>query len=421
MVLKILKISVKVALVLIALFVFALYLKFLFKPYCLKLGYTLCAAIGEDFFALYQATYNFFHNIFIYGESASINLVTPYFMTFKYFPISPLIIGWPFLLFFSGAESAYHGYLMFVILFYLFGLYGMYLMAKKFKIDGLTKTLIFVLWLTFFPILSDLRMGQYNLISSLFFLLALVFLVFSKKIVSVLSWLISLAFKPIALLNIFYYFKTKNRIAIWGFIICFIIFTGGYLLYYQLYYPSAIGDFFHVILISGNRGGWEIHYPDNFSLNTFFGELFYDTSKILFSLISKLYVVLLFLVFLVISLKIKLRREVKTDLYYSLYAFATMIMYHKEVWESWLACWVVIVAILLILADNYREKIFLFLNGLILGTPSLFYFYELNRSNLWRLLLISEKAVPQLLIYGYLIYRLCVLIREQSAGLNPQL
>jgi hypothetical protein len=411
----------KVLLILTALFVLAFYLNFLFRPYCLKLGYTLCAAIGEDFFALYQATYNFFHNIFIYGEYANLNLVTPYFMPFKYFPISPLVIGWPFLITSLNVEIAYKFYLWFVIAFYCLGFWGIYLMAKKFKTDGLTKILAFFLWFTFFPILSDLRMGQYNLISSLFFLFSLVFLVYSKNILSAFSWIISLAFKPISLLNIIYYLKARNKIAIWGFIICFVIFTGGYLLYYQLYYPSAIGDFIRTIFISGNRVGWEIHYPDNFSLNTFLGELFYDKSKILFSLISKLYVVLLFLVFLVISLKIKLRREVKTDLYYSLYAFATMIMYHKEVWESWLSCWVAIVAILLILADNYREKIFVFLNGLILGTPSLFYFYELNRSNLWRLLLISEKAVPQLLIYGYLIYRLCVLIREQSTGLNPQL
>lgn len=170
---KLIKQFSKILLILIAIVVFFFYLKFLFKPYCFKLGYTLCAAIGEDFFALYQATYNFFHNIFIYGESASINLVTPYFMIFKYFPISPLLIGWPFLIFFSGAESAYHGYLIFVILFYLFGFYSIYLIAKKFKTDNLTKVLTFFLWFTFFPILSDLRMGQYNLISSLFLLFSL--------------------------------------------------------------------------------------------------------------------------------------------------------------------------------------------------------------------------------------------------------
>ena len=423
MIFKLIKQFSKILLILIAIVIFFFYLKFLFKPYCFKLGYTLCAAIGEDFFALYQATYNFFHNIFIYGESASINLVTPYFMIFKYFPISPLLIGWPFLIFFSGAESAYHGYLIFVILFYLFGFYSIYLIAKKFKTDNLTKVLTFFLWFTFFPILSDLRMGQYNLISSFFFLFSLFFLVFSKNILSALSWITSLLFKPIALLNFWYYLKTKNKIAIWGFIICFIIFTTGYLLYHHLYYSPAISNFIHTIFIGGNREGWEIHYPDNFSLNTFLGELFYDKSKILFSLISKLYVVLLFLVFLVISLKLKLKKEIKTDLYYSLYAFATMIMYHKEVWESWLSCWAVIVAILLILADNYKEKIFVFLNGLILGTPSLFYFYELNHSNLWRFLLISEKSIPQLLIYSYLIYKICIIIRQdfQLKAKNPAL
>jgi len=410
----------KVLLILIVIVVFVFYLKFLFKPYCLKLGYTLCAAIGEDFFALYQATYNFFHNIFIYGEHANLNLVTPYFMPFKYFPISPLIIGWLFLIFFPKAESAYHGYLVFVILFYFLGFWSIYLIAKKFKTDNLTKILAFFLWFTFFPILADLRMGQYNLISSLFFLFSLIFLVFSKEILSALMWLISLIFKPIALLNIFYYLKTRNKIAILGFIILFMVFTGGYLLYYQLYYSSAIRDFIHLILLGGNRVGWQIHYPDNFSVNTLLGELFYDKSRILFSLISKTYVFLLFLLFCVISFKITLKKDIKIDLYYSLYAFATMIMYHKEVWESWLSCWVIIVAVLLILAANYKEKIFIFLNGSILGTPSLFYFYEMNKTNLLRCLVISGKVIPQLLIYSYLVYKLYALIREQSVKLNSK-
>ena len=409
----------KVLLILIAIVVFAFYLKFLFKPFCLKLGYTLCAAIGEDFFALYQATYNFFHNIFIYGEPAQINVVTPYFMTFKYFPISPPLIGWPFLIASFDAEIAYKFYLGFNIGFYLLGFYGVYLIAKKFKTDNLTKTLVFFLWFTFFPILSDLRMGQYNLISSIFFLFSLIFIIFLRRNWSALSWIVALAFKPISLLNIVYYLKTKNKIAIWGFIICFVIFTGGYLFYHSIYYPKAVNDFLN-IFVSGNRGGWQIHYPDNFSVNAFLAEFLYDKSRWLFSLISKVYLLVLGGTFFWISYKIQFKGDIKIDLYYSLYAFTTLIMFHKEVWESWLSCWVVIVAILLISADNYREKIFVFLNGLILGTPSLFYFYELNRSNLWRLLLISEKAVPQLLIYSYLVYKLYALIREQSVKLNSK-
>lgn len=118
------------------------------------------------------------------------------------------------------------------------------------------------------------------------------------------------------------------------------------------------------------------------------------------------------LTFLIISFKIKLKQNLKTDFYYLLYTFTTMMMYHKEVWESWLSVWVIIISLLLILATNKKEKIFLFFNGLILGTPSLFYFYELNHSNLWRFLLITEKAIPQLLIYCYLIYKIYIIIKQ---------
>ncbi|NMB92549.1 MAG: DUF2029 domain-containing protein [Parcubacteria group bacterium] len=412
MILRILKILIKVAIISIAVVVFIFYLKFLLKPYCLKLGYTLCAAIGEDFFALYQATYNFFHNIFIYGEQAQTILVTPYFVVFKYFPITPLLIGWPFLLISSQVELAYHSYLLFVLLFYVLGFYAIYLIAKKFQVDNLTKVGICFLWFTYFPILSDLRMGQFNLIVSLFFLFSLVFLVYSKNILSALSWIISLALKPIALLNIGYYFKTKNKTALILFLLFFVIFTIGYLGYHGLYYPKAFSDFFNLVFLSGNRTGWQIHYPDNFSINSFLAELLYDKSKVLFVLASKLHIFLLFSVFLLFSFKLKFQQDIKTDFYYSLYAFTTMIMYHKEVWESWLSVWVIIVSLLLILAKNKKEKIFLFLNGLILGTPSLFYFYELNRSDFWRFLLISEKSLPQILIYGYLLYKICIIIRQ---------
>lgn len=413
MLFKVLQLFLKVILILIAVIVFIFYLKFLFYPFCLKLGYTLCAAIGEDFFALYQATYNFFHNTFIYGELAKGYFVTPYFMIFKYFPISPLLIGWPFLIASNNAEIAYKFYLGFNIVFYLLGFYGIYLIAKKFKTDSFTKVLVFFLWFTFFPILSDLRMGQYNLISSIFFLFSLIFIIFLKNKLSALSWIISLAFKPISLLNIIYYLKTKNKIAIWSFIICFVIFTGGYLLYHSIYYPKALSDFLS-IFISGNRQGWQIHYPDNFSVYTFLGELLYDNNHLFFSIISKIYVVVILSIFLWISYKIKLKNNIKTDSYYFLYAFTTLIMFHREVWESWLSCWLVVITILLVIADNYKEKLFLFLNGIILGTPSLFYFYELNHSNFWRFLLISEKVIPQILIYSYLIYKLFVSINDVS-------
>lgn len=417
---RILNLAIRILLIIVAFFVFVIYNRFLIKPYCLKLGYTLCAAIGEDFFAVYQAAYNFFHNIFIYGEPAKILLATPYFVIFKYFPITPVVVGWPFLLLFPKAELAYRGYLIFVLLLYVLGFYVVYLIANKFRTDSLSKAGIFFLWFTYFPILSDLRMGQFNLIASLFFLFSLAFLVYSKKIFGALSWIFSLILKPLALFNLGYYFKTKNKTALILFIIMFVIFTVIYLTYHSLYYPKAFSDFFNLVFLGGNRTGWQIHYPDNFSFYTFLGELFYDQNKLVFNFLTKIYSFLILIVFLFISVKIKLGKNLKTDLLYSLYAFATMIMYHKEVWESWLSSWIIIIVLLLILAINKKEKIFLFLNGLILGTPSFFYFYEMNHSKFWRALLISEKAIPQILIYSYLLYKIFIIITltRKTSDLN---
>ena len=411
---KILKIVLKVALILISLLIFAFYLNFLLKPFCLKMGYTLCAAIGEDFFALYQATYNFFHNHFIYGDLAKMYLVSPYFMIFKYFPASPLLIGWPFLIFASKALIAYHLYLIFVILVYIFAFYAIYLIAKKFRADSITKALLFFMWFTYFPLLADLRMGQFNLISSLFFLFSLVGIIYYKPLISGLMWIISLAYKPLALLNVFYYLKTKNKVAIISFVVVFVVFTGGYLLYHQIYYPQAINDFLKLLLLKENRIGWQVHYPDNFSVFSFLGELFYDRLAKLFKIVIKIYTLVLMGIFSFITYRIKFTNDIKTQLYYSLYAFSTLLIYHREVWESWLTAWLVIIVFLFILALSRKEKIFLFCNSLILGTPTLFYYYELTKSNNWRFLLIAEKVLPQILIYGYLVFLLFNIIKQQN-------
>lgn len=418
MLFKFIKQFSKGLLVAIGVFVFIFYLFFLFKPYCLKLGYTLCAAVGEDFFALYQATYNFFHNIFIYGLPATVNLVAPYFVIFKYFPASPLFLGWPFLIFAQSAENAYQLYLTFNLIAYVLAFLGVQWVAKKFATDNFTKIILFVIWFTYFPILSDLRMGQYNLISSLFLFVSLMGIIGKKPLLSALSWLISLLYKPLALLNGFYFFKTKNKIALWGFMIIFVVFTAGYLGYYNLYYPQAISDFLKLVLLSGDRSGWQIHYPDNFSVNAFLGELFYDSHRLLFSFVSKLYPLILIGIFLVISYKIQFKGEVKTDLYYSLYAFSTLMMLHKEVWESWLSAWLIVLVVLIILASRRKEKIFLILNSILLGTPTLFYFYEVKKTKVWLTLLIAEKVIPQILIYSYLVYLMFAIIREQKDNEN---
>ena len=415
---RLLKIIGQIIVISFALGIFLWYLRFLLKPYCLKLGYTLCAAIGEDFFALYQATYNFFHNIFIYGETARVNLVTPYFMIFKYFPASPLLIGWPFLVFSVSAESGYQLYLRFNLIVYFLAFLGVWWLAHKFHSDTFTKIILLVLWFTYFPILSDLRMGQYNLISSLFFFFALLGIVAGRSILSGISWLISLLFKPLACLDVFYFLKTKNKIALLGFIIIFIVFTAGYLGYYNLYHPQAVSDFLKVMLLSGNRSGWQIHYPDNFSIYSFLGELFFNFSPSFFKMISNLYLLIIVLLFLWISYKIQLGKNLKNHLWYSLYSFTTLLMIHKEVWESWLSAWLIVLIVLIILASHRKEKLFLILNSFLLGTPTLFYFYEAKKTKAWLTLLIAEKAIPQILIYSYLVCLMFAIIKEHKENEN---
>lgn len=82
-----------------------------------------------------------------------------------------------------------------------------------------------------------------------------------------------------------------------------------------------------------------------------------------------------------------------------------MLILHKQVWESWLTIWLMILSVLFILSKSNKEKIFIFLNFLVLGSPTLFYFWNLHQNSLWRFFVIGEKAIPQLLIYTYILYK----------------
>jgi len=93
---------------LIGLIIFSYYIYRILFPWCSNLGYTLCAAIGEDFFSLFQAGHNILNANYIYGPSANSNLIVPYFMTFRYFPISAILLGIPFVMIVPNAEFAFN-------------------------------------------------------------------------------------------------------------------------------------------------------------------------------------------------------------------------------------------------------------------------------------------------------------------------
>ncbi|MGE4554750.1 MAG: glycosyltransferase 87 family protein [Candidatus Paceibacterota bacterium] len=399
-----------------SIFIFLNYISFLFAPVtCWKLGYTLCADQGEDFYSLYQAAFNFSKNLFIYQKPPPPFLVVPYYMPFKYFPLSPVIIGYPFLKISSSVFDSYRFFLLLNILFYIFSFLGIFLLASFFRKSLFEKIILFTFWFSFFPIVSDLRMGQFNLISALCFLLAFIFIVFDKKILASFSWFFSLLFKPLTFFNFFYFLKNRNKIAIFLFGLN-LAFTLIYFLYYYFLDPSSFQNIFKIYnLFSSQRVGWQIHYPDNFSVHSFLGEIFYDKFPLIFKIFSLTFKIVLILIFLFLTFKLKFNRNnQKIEYYYLLYSFLTPVIVYPEVWESWLAIYSVILALLFILLETYKEKIFIFINYLLLATPSFYYFYQKTKSPFWRFLLIGEKAVPQLLIYMYLTYLLFKFLHTQN-------
>lgn len=420
---------VVITLLLVSGVVFIKYLQFLYFPFCWKLGYTLCAAIGEDFFAFYQAVYNFFHRIFIYGKEASRVLVTPYFMPFKYFPISPFIFGWPLMLTAQLVKTitpltAYNSFLTFNILLHLLGLILIYKLAERFKNSAVDLALAVGFWLTYFPLNSEWRMGQFNYLASFFFFLAVTAIAYDKEILGAISWILSLAWKPLALLAFPYFWKNpkdKRKIGLILFFSLFIVFTLGYLAYFYNYQPTSFSDFLKTILNRGDRLGWEVHYIDNFSVSSLLGELFFNSSKNLWQVSVNIYLGIIIASYLYLSgcLVFKIK-SANTDLkiYYLLFSLATMVMLHKEVWESWLVIWLPIIVTLLLLIKNPREKFFIFINSILLATPSLFSVWSMSKTNLWRFWLIFEKVLPQLCLYLFLTVKLRRKMKEAPTVLT---
>ncbi len=384
----------------IGLGVFIYYIYIAIQAPCGKLGYTLCAAIGEDFFHLYQAGYNFVHGYYVYDSEAGQHLATPFFMQTRYFPATFILFGWPFL-FFDEPFIAYHAYLYLSIFIHFCGLWAIWAIYKKFKSNKVILGLSFMLWLSFYPLNSEWRMGQFNDIAGVFFLFTTALLIYRKELLGGISWIISLTWKPFALFSLPYFIKTRDKKALTLFSFFFVISTGIYISYFQLKNPNALKEFLDIILFVKNREGFQIHYIDNFGVFSLLGEIFYNSSVVLYTWSCRIFIVLLFALYGFVSLIANTKKELPR-IYFLLFSTATLLIYHKEVWESVLCFWLPIIIVLLIIARNVKEKVFIFVCALFLATPSLFYFQQIYETDFWRFLLISEKAIPQLVLYSYL-------------------
>jgi hypothetical protein len=385
------------------LLIFFYYVYILTRFECGKLGYTLCAAIGEDFFHLYQAGYNFVHGYYVYGSGASEHLVTPFFMQNRYFPAMFIFFGWPFLVF-PSVITAYYVYLFIAITIHFSGLWLIWLIYKKFKTNKIILGLACLFWLGYFPLNSEWRMGQFNDISAVFFFAAITAIIYKKKILGPFLWIISLAWKPLPLFGLPFFVKTKSKSLLILFFAFFVLLTIIYVGFFQIYQNSAISDFLSKMISSQNDIGFQVHYIDNFGIFSLIGELFYDNSITLYNTFCTVFTIFLFALYGFMFMAANVKDE-SAKLYYLLFSTSTLLVYHKLVWESVLCFWLPIIITLLLIAKYKREKIFILVCGVILGTPSLFYFQQIYGNEFWRFILIAEKALPQLALYLYLVFK----------------
>ncbi len=402
----------------VGLSIFSYYVYRIIFPECSHLGYTLCAALGEDFYSLYQAGHNVFTGHYIYGSLAGNDLVTPYFMEFKYLPTTALVWGSFFRLITPNAECTYHLFLTLSIIAHLLGAFLIWLIWKKQKASKYILGIALLLWLGFFALNSEWRMGQFNDIAGVFFLGFLTGVIYEKKYLSPMLWTLSLSWKPLALFTTPFFLKIKYKIGLLFFLTFIFGTTFFYIVYFQLKDPTSITTFLNTILLGSNRDGWQIHYIDNFSVNSFIAEIFYDKSPIIYNLLSKAYLFLIIVFLGIVTLGVKLKTK-GNEVLYLLFTATTFLVFHKEVWESLLTFWAPIVVVCFIISKEKWEKVLIGLCGFVLATPSLYYLWHFHKTYIMRFLLISEKALPQVIVYVYLLYKLMIIIKsEKYRGLS---
>ena len=389
----------------VGLFIFSFYIYRIIFPECSLLGYTLCAALGEDFYPLYQAGHNVLTGQYVYGPLAGNDLVAPYFVEFKYLPITALIWGPFFRLMSHNAEYAYHSYLTFSIMAHLQGTFFIWLIWKKQKASKYILGLALLLWLGFFALNSEWRMGQFNDIAGVFFLGFLTGIIYEKKYLSPLLWTLSLSWKPLALFAAPFFLKSKYKIGLLFFLTFILGISSFYILYFQLKDPTSITTFLNTVLLTGNMEGWYIGFIDNFSVNSFIAEIFYDKSPIIYNQLSRAFSFLIIAFLGIVTLGTKLKTK-GNEVLYILFTVTSFLVFYKYMWESLLNFWAPIVVVCFIIGKEKWEKVLMGLCGLVLATPSLYYLWFFNQTDIMGFLLISEKALPQLIVYVYLLYKL---------------
>ena len=261
-----------------------------------------------------------------------------------------------------------------------------------------------LIWLSAFPLNSEWRMGQFNDIAGVFFLGFLWATIYGRKFLSSVFWILSFFWKPIIFFSFPFFIKIRDKLGTLLILVFVFLGTVMYIGSFQIFDNKAIVYFLNTLFLYKDRAAFSLHYIDNFSVYSFLGELLYDHFNSIYFISTSIYLLLIILIYLIITFKIELK-STSNKIYYLLFSVGTLLIFSREIWESTLSFWIPIVIVSFIFAKN-KERILIGFCGLIFATPSLFYFWNSNKTELWRFLLIGEKALPQIVMYIYFLYKI---------------
>ena len=371
---------------------------------------------GWDFYALYQAGHNVLTGYSVYeSDGAKIDVVIPggTYTPFRYLPLPAYTLG-----VLLNLLSPLWAYRIWVTLIELALLLGVVLTWRTVK-DKARVAWLTVMWLCYTPFYLELYMGQFSLVQGMLIFVMLLSVVRNKAGLGFdLCWVASVLWKQ----NTTLFVPLMVRLGRWralAFLLLLILLTA---VPYFLLYPGSLDAFLQNFSAEppwfqfGNMGLRQLVFDTMWSLGDMLGVEITDAIYVA----AQKAVLFLFLV-LPLALAI-LDRRLDIVYHLSLWVTTFFLVYH-HVWEHH---YVMLLPVLIALSMR-QDSVWLRVIYVLLALPTPFYLIDPQGQvavlgamrvtpirPLWQdLAYHASKAVPALLLYGWLMWKIATpVVRE---------
>lgn len=369
-------------------------------------------ALGPDFFALYEAGWDFLHGRNMYlRDDVDISPVealarelrhAPYYTEYRYLPFYGCTLGVVLSLF-----PPFVAYWLWIIVNEI--LLGINIhMTRRLCRRPETFALCIVFWISPFPLFVEYFMGQYSLLMGTLVFWTAVFLIHGRKVGASVCWILSVLLKSYTLLLAPLFYRLKRRADI---LICAVL-IGVTSVPYFLTFPAGFEKFYGYNLKGPVGEGTSQLYMGSQGVQTALQALanLLRLQTVQFSLFSaqvsvaRLLIILFSLSILVFLVVITFRQEYDPLSLYCLWVMTLFLLY-RDLWEHH---YVMLIPVLVLMTSTERLPMWMVATVFaLIGTPTLYRLF-------------SSESVVQLLyqVNAYdLVHTLYFLIKPVGVGI----